>query len=236
MSEKNAKKERSKVIKFMTEEAAQNEVAREKAKSISKMYEDRDKKALGARDRLVSQLEVTADKYRTANGVMAALRVVRDVLDVTTDYVEEISIAKTAATNMAAVALKMADKARELDPDNMDELCDGFYMKDFSESKASALEMIDELLILQLCQQVGPNAEDVSEFCRTADQEIEKARKDLMEHCEENNIDFNEICGPHDNCPVCLCMDCENDCKNGMFIQDGQSAYDICEKFVKREE
>lgn len=236
MSEKNAKKERSKVIKFMTEEAGQNEVAREKAKSISKMYEDRDKKALGARDRLVSQLEITADKYRTANGVMAALHVVRDVLDKTTDFVEDISIAKRAATNMAGVALKMADKARGLDPDNMDQLCDDFYMKDFSESKASALEMIDELLILQLCQQVGPNAEDVAEFCHTADDEIEKARKDLMEHCEENNIDFNEICGPHDNCPDCLCMDCANDCKEGKDIEEGQSAYDVCEKFVKREE
>jgi hypothetical protein len=229
MSEKNEKKERK--FKLMTEEAGLQETAKKQAKDISKMYEDRDKKALGARDHLVSQLEVTSDKYRTANGVMAALQVVRDVLGDVTDYVEEISIAKTAATKMSGIAQKMADVAKGLDPENMDALCVGFYDPVFSEGKGSALEMIDELMTLQLCQNVGPNAEDVAEFCRTADEEIEKARESLRTFCSENEIDFEELCGPHDKCPDCLCMDCEKDCKSGKQIEEGQSAYDICPDF-----
>lgn len=231
MSEKNEKKERK--LKLMTEEAGLDETAKKQAKDISKMYEDRDKKALGARDHLVSQLEVTSDKYRTANGVMAALQVVRDVLGDVTDYVEEISIAKTAATRMAGIAQEMAKKAGELYPEEMAELCDGFYDPAFSEGKGSALEMIDELLVLQLCQNVGPNAEDVAQFCKTADEEIEKARESLRTFCSENEIDFNELCGPHDNCPDCLCMSCEKDCKEGKLIEEGQSAYDVCEDFVE---
>lgn len=234
MSEKKARKFRE--VKIMTEEAGLNETAKKQAKDISKMYEDRDRKALGARDHLVSQLEVTSDKYRTANGVMAALNVVRDVLGDVTDYVEEISIAKTSATHMAGVALKMADKAKGLDPEDMHMLCEGFYDPDFSKGKSSALELIDELLVLQLCQQVGPSAEDVSDFCKTADEEIEKARESLRTFCSDNDIDFNELCGPHDNCPDCLCMDCAEDCKEGRTIKQGQSAYEVCESFCPIEE
>lgn len=193
MSESKTKKDRK--LKLMTEEAGLNETAKKQAQDIAKMYEDRDKKALGARDHLVSQLKVTSDKYRTANGVMAALQVVRDVLGDVTDYVEEISIAKSVATRMAGVAQRMADVAGGLDSEDMDKLCAGFYDPAFSEGKGSALEMIDELMILQLCQNVGPNAEDVADFCRTADEEIEKAREELKKFCAENNIDFDELVG-----------------------------------------
>lgn len=235
MSEKKSKEDRK--MKIMTEEAGIDQTAKEMAKSIAKMYEDRDKKALGAKEHLVSQLNVTSDKYRTANGVMNALQIVREVIgDGCNDYVEEISIAKTAATRMAGVAQEMAHNAEALDPDEMSKLCQDFYDPAFSEGKSSAIEMVDELLRLQLCQNVGPNAEDVEEFCKTADQEIEKARDDLKEFCEKNDLDFNELCGPHDNCPDCLCMDCAMDCKQGKTIEEGQSAYEVCDGFVAVEE
>lgn len=193
MSEKKAKEDRK--VKLMTDEAKPEDTAKEMAKSIAKMYDDRDKKATSAKDHLVSQLEVTSDKYRTANGVMAALQVVRDVLGKTTDYAEDISIAKTVATRMANTAYEMSEKAVQLDPEEMDQLCLGFYDQAFSEGKGSALEMIDELMSLQLCQNVGPNAEDIAEFCKTADEEIEKAREELRKFCSENDLDFNEVCG-----------------------------------------
>ena len=234
VSEKRTKQDRK--LQLVTEQADAMELAKEQAKAIAKMYEDRDRKAMGGREHLVSQLEVTSDKYRTANGVMAALQTVRDVLGDTTDYVEEISIAKTAATRMAGIAQDMAKKAGGLDPEDMGKLCDGFYNPAFSEGSGSALEMIDELMSLQLCQNVGPSAQDVSDFCRTTDEEIEKAREELKKFCDEHDeLDFEELCGPHDNCPDCLCMDCAKDCKEGKQIKEGQSAYDVCEDFVKQE-
>lgn len=232
MSEKKNKEDRK--LKLMTEEAGIEETARSMAKSIAKMYEDRDKKALDARDHLVSQLIVTSDKYRTANGVMAALDTVRTVFG--HDYMgieEEMDIAKSAAKEMSKKALDMSNRAADLDPEDMYVLCDGYYKTDFTT--ASAVDMVYELMALQLCQNVGPSADDIVSFIDTADKEIEKAREDLKTFCSEHDLDFHEICGPHENCPDCLCMDCANDCKEGKLIKEGQSAYDICEKFVKQE-
>lgn len=195
MSEKKAKQNRK--MQLMTDEANAKEAAENMAKSISKMYEDRDDKALTAKDRLVSQLEVTVDKYRTANGVMSVLATLRDVIgsNHTMDISEEIGTAKTIASTMAEVTQDMASKAYDLVPDDMDKLCDEFYDKEFSEHNASVIEMTTELMILQLCQNVGPNAEDIVEFLKQADQEIEKAKKDLKTFCKENDLDYLEICG-----------------------------------------
>lgn len=195
MSEKNAKKDR--VIKMMTEEAGLNETAKKQAKDIAKMYEDRDKKALGAKEHLISQLTITADKYRTANGVMSALDTVRLVFgNVELDIDEQLDIARSTAKHMAGVAQAMAAKAEVLDPDEMDKLCDGFYAKEFADGKATALDMVDELMTLQLCQNVGPSAQDVSDFCHTADEEIEKTRTELKKFCDEHDeLDFDELVG-----------------------------------------
>jgi hypothetical protein len=231
MSESKARKDRK--MSIVTEEADPMEVAKEMAASIRKMIEDRDNKANGAKEHLVSQLEVTVDKYRTANGVMSALDTVRTVFGSNSEKTvySEIQIAQRIAKRMAVVTADMAKKAGELDPDEMDKLCDGFYDKDIVEKNVGPEDLAQQLMILNLCQNVGPNAGDVSDFCRTADQEIDKARDDLKEHCEKNGINFNELCGPHDRCPVCLCADCAKDCKEGKEIMDGQSAYDVCPDF-----
>lgn len=196
MSEKKTKQNRK--LKVMTDEADNPEVAKNMAESIRKMYEDRDKKALAAKERLVSQLEVTVDKYRTGNGVMSALDMVRTVLGEQAEEItlaEEIAEAKGLALIMASKAAKMAEKAKSLDPDKMDSLCENFYKTDFAESEASALDLMEELLVLQLCQNVGPSAEDIVEFLSHTDEEIEKAKKDLETFCNEHNLDYIEVCG-----------------------------------------
>ena len=193
MSGKSARNDRK--MKLMTEEADGRKVADEMAKSIGKMYEDRDRKALSAKERLVEQLDVTSDKYRTANGVMAALDVVRSVNGNASDPIQEIAMAKAVATEMAHVSKTMCDKAKSLAPEEMSQLCDDFYDKEFSEHDSSIVEMVNELMALQLCQNVGPSAEDITDFLSQADAEIEKAREDLRKHCEENGLDYLEVCG-----------------------------------------
>lgn len=193
MSGKNARQDRK--IKLITEEADARKFAEEQAKSIRKMYEDRDKKAKRAKRQLVSQLDVTVDKYRTANGVMAALDVVRSVKGNANDPIQEIAMAKTVATEMARVSRDMCDKAKSLAPEEMGQLCDDFYDKEFSEHDSSIIEMVDELMTLQLCQNVGPSTEDITNFLSQADAEIEKAKKDLSAYCEDHKLDFLEVCG-----------------------------------------
>lgn len=174
-------------------------IAKDMANSIAKMYKDRDKKCVSAKEHLVSQLEITADKYRTANGVMSALDTVRLVFGKTIESInidEQVSIAKTSAKHMAGVAQAMGEKANNLDPDGFKDLCDGFYAKEFADGDATALDMIDELMTLQLCQNVGPSAEDVADFWAQANEEIEKARNDLIAYCEENKLDFDKAMKP----------------------------------------
>ena len=170
--------------------------AEEMAKSISKMYEDRNEKAENAKQSLLDQLDVTSNKYRTANGVMSALSCLRDVLgENAKEYTleEEIGYAKTVATLMAKTAEDMCDTASNLDPEEMHMLCEGFYDKTFSEGVSSGLDMVRELMTLQLCQNVGPNAEDITEFYRHANKEIAKARENLMDFCNANGIAYDGV-------------------------------------------
>lgn len=167
------------------------ETAKEMAKSISKMFEDMETKSENAKQSLIDQLEVTSNKYRTANGVMSALNCLRDVLgENAKEYTleEEIGYAKTVAILMAKTAEDMYDMAGNLDPEEMHMLCEGFYDKTFSEGASSGLDMVKELMTLQLCQNVGPNAEDITKFCKHAKEEIVKTRENLEKFCEENDI------------------------------------------------
>lgn len=196
MSEKKAKESRK--LKVLANQGDPKEVAGDMAKSIRKMYEDRDAKALAAKERLVSQLGVTSDKYRTGNGVMSALETIRMVLGDRIDALtleEEVAYAKELAIVMAGKTAKMADKAKELEPEGMNELCNGFYLTDFADSDASMLDLAEELMSLQLCQNVGPSADDVVSFLENADKEIEKARDNLRTYCDDNKLDFDIICG-----------------------------------------
>lgn len=231
MSEKSVKKDHK--LKLMTEEADFNESAKEQAKAIGKMYEDRDKKAMDAKEHLVAQLEITVDKYRTANGVMSALDTLRTVMgEGGENKYAEIQAAQRLAKRLSVVTTNMAATAKRLDPEEMDKLCDGFYDMDLVNKNVGPEDLAEQLMILQLCQNVGPSTEDIADFCRTADDEIEKARGNLKDFCAGHGIDFNELCGPHDNCPECLCNICTNDCKEGKMIVEGQSAREICDDFI----
>lgn len=193
MSESKAREDRK--VKLMTEEAGNQKVAEEMAESIRKMYEDRDAKVSGAKEHLVSQLEVTADKYRTANGVMSALDTVRLVMGNSShaSLMDELSLAKAAANRMAMTALEMSRKAADLDPEHLYNLCNGFYDPAFSEGDGEIRDMVDQLMLLQLCQNVGPSSQDVTDFLRTANEEIEKAKADLRKHCEDNDVNFDGL-------------------------------------------
>lgn len=193
MSESKAREDRK--VKLMTEEAGNQKVAEEMAESIRKMYEDRDAKVSGAKEHLVSQLEVTADKYRTANGVMSALDTVRLVMGNSShaSLMDELSLAKAAANRMAMTALEMSRKAADLDPEYLYNLCNGFYDPAFSEGDGEIRDMVDQLMLLQLCQNVGPSSQDVTDFLRTANEEIEKAKAELRKHCEDNDVNFDGL-------------------------------------------
>ena len=190
-------------IKLVTEEADAQAVAEKMATDIRKMYEDMDRKLETGYHHLLDQLEIMAQKYRTANGVMMALGAVRDVFGDNTNELmlsEEIDLAKGAANELSRVAWSMYDKAEKLTPDDegLGDFCDGFYNPEFSGTENDPIDMVSELMRLQLCQQIGPMANDLFEFCGRATLEIDSARQNLMEYCEANDIDFDELCSENE--------------------------------------
>lgn len=198
MSEKKEKKDRK--MKLIAEEEDFQAVAEEMAKSIRKMYEDRDEKAIGAKEHLIAQLKVTTDKYCTANGVMRALEVIRDVYGDKDrlDLEEEIEVAKDITSCMAVDVFNMCERAEGLDPEELGNLCEGFWNPNFSTSNAGPKNLASELLHLELCQGVGSAADDVVDFINHADDEIDKAKLNLIAYCQDHDIDFDKLYGEED--------------------------------------
>lgn len=192
MSARNAKKDRK--MEVVSGQAEASEIAEDIETSIKKMVEDRDKKVAGAREHLVSQLKVTSDKYRTANGVMSAYMTIRDIVG--TDYITlsmQLDEAKAIASRMSGIALEMAEKAKTLAIEDLHTLCDDFYDPEFCESFSDGDEdlfnLAKQLMLLELCQNVGPAAQDVSDFWTTANEEIAKMEAELAKQRDESGAE-----------------------------------------------
>lgn len=167
------------------DEIEDREIAQELVDKLAGMKEDRDTKCASAKEQLIENLKITADKYRTATGVMEALRVIRMVCDDSAgiQFVKsDIEQAKSFAAEMAATALKMADDVNSYTYEDMHMLCDGYYEKDFvSIEDIGITNMCRELMRLDLCRNVGPAAEDMTEFYKRATADIEDTQAELDE-------------------------------------------------------
>lgn len=187
MSARNAKKDRK--MEVVSGQAEASEIAEDIETSIKKMVEDRDKKVAGAREHLVSQLKVTSDKYRTANGVMSAYMTIHDIVG--TDYTLDVQLdeAKAIASRMSGIALEMAEKAKTLAVEDLHTLCDDFYDPEFCEGEGDLFDLAKQLMLLELCQNVGPAAQDVSDFWTTANEEIAKMEAELAKQRDESGAE-----------------------------------------------
>lgn len=161
---------------------------KELEEQLVKMKEDKEKKCASAKEQLVSMLEITVDKYRTATGTAEALRVLRfTVSDI--DGSIDLSWPNSLAITMADVANSMKLKAEKLDYDEMDQLCDGFYDKEFKiiagdtdeKHALNCMKLAEEMMRIDLCRNVGGAAEDMVEFIKRVDAEIEVTQKKLDE-------------------------------------------------------
>lgn len=147
---------------------------KELEEKIASMRADKDKKCRAAKEQLVSMLEVTVDKYRTATGTAEALRILRFV---TGNDEVDLTRANRLAWDMAVVTDKMRMKADKLAYAEMDKLCDGFYEKEFKGN--SDYELAFEMMCIDLCRNVGDAAEDMVEFIKRVQEEIDATGEEL---------------------------------------------------------
>jgi len=151
---------------------------KELEEKLEKMIEDRDKKCKAAKDQLVEMLKITADKYLTATGTAEALRTLRFTCGSDNVSIDE---ANDLAFEMATETNKMYNKAKKLDPAEMDKLCDGFYDKDFNVNGHTYGDLAFEMMRIDLCRNVGGSAEDMVSFINRVEEEIEATKKALEE-------------------------------------------------------
>lgn len=145
---------------------------------IESMKSDKEKKCELAKEQLISMLEVTVDKYRTATGTAEALRTLRFAKgDGTFTSLQE---ANKLAFKLASTTNDMLNKAKKLKYEEMDQLCDGFYEKEFNGDTFTKLAY--ELMCIDLCRNVGGAAEDMVEFIKRVDEEIDTTKNKLAEY------------------------------------------------------
>jgi hypothetical protein len=181
----------------MKEENYREVTIKELEDKIAGMKADRDKKCKAAREQLVDTLKVTVDKYRTATGTAEALRVLRFVVG--NDEVN-LAWANRLAWDMAVEADKIRKKAEKLAYAEMDNLCDGFYEKEFKLAYPKTDNDMDygpietdhlyqlafEMMRIDLCRNVGGAAEDMAEFIKRVSKDINETGEELKKLKAEN--------------------------------------------------
>lgn len=184
-------KKSPKVIRNNKKNPDKEAIVKELNETLEKMEADRDAKLKAAKDQLVEMLQVTSDKYRTATGTAEALRVLRFVTDGKIDLDDDIESANSLALYMAEKTLEMKEKAKSLPFDQMDQLCDGFYEKDFdlihtdTDETEHATILAIEMMLIDLCRNVGGAAQDMVDFCARIKEEIAATEAKLAELLQE---------------------------------------------------
>lgn len=164
-----------------------------------KMIADKDTKLKAAKKQLIDNLKVTAEKYETASGTMAAIDTIRSIWpdylskpDAMDDF-ENLEFANKLSKRMASTARDMADKANGLDYEEMNELCNGFYEPDYRLDhknffQLSAVALAEELMRIDLCRNVGPAADDIVGFIERVDIDI----ADIEAKLDEIDTDWRD--------------------------------------------
>lgn len=171
------------------------EVAQDMSADIDKMIDKRDEKVDGARDHLVETLGITREKYLTGSGVMAALQALYEAYGnhEQMGIMALIASAKTITMQLAETCESMAGFARDCELEEFQTFCDGYYDDNFANKDViSPTDLAKEILVLNLCQQVGPAAQDIWDFKVTADEEIMKVWEKLENFCQEHSLNLAE--------------------------------------------
>lgn len=190
-------------IKDITNEDIEVEAVKEDAVAVAlsqhndiiKMKNAAEEKIKNARTQLVNQLEITAQKYLTANGMMAAIETIRQVIgNADVSFETQTAWAKEIMHVLSDSAASMMVKAESLAVEDFGQICEDYYEEDFTAGEdIIAYDLACELMELQLCQNVGPAAQDIIDFKTSSDEEIEKAQAKLDEYLKEHDLKAEDI-------------------------------------------
>lgn len=170
-------------VEAVVEAKTTEEKIAELSNQAADMQEKQGEKIADAIEHLSAELAVTSTKYATATGILAAMEAGQMLWDQDSKYDDRVYCSKTAAQKMIGVCMDMSEKAAKAKIEDLDGLLDSFYDNQFvnNESPISLQEMLNELMVLSLCRQVGPSIQDIIDFKAKSDEQIEELCKQVDE-------------------------------------------------------
>lgn len=181
--------------KKQTDEIDDERIAKELVDKMGSMVEDMKKKLETAKEQLLKKLDVLSDKYRTANGIKAAMDAIYSLVPPNSG-----ANAYDVMTDARAIAEHLSDKchalhkmASQLDFASLRNLTHGMYDDDMVNRKDLLVtDLAEELMVLELLSNVGPNADDISDFYDRAMEEI-GAVGDQLEEMLKDHPEFESL-------------------------------------------
>lgn len=150
--------------------------------------ESQETKLSQSQDHLVAQLRVASDKYLTVNGYMQARSTFEQVTfgDYNGMTNEEISdLCCQLSCDMAKVAERLADAIDKTHFSDIDDhLLDDMINTRFAYDDFTVAEAVQELLIANLLQNVGPSINDIVSFRESTLEGILKLEEELAKYDE----------------------------------------------------
>lgn len=175
-----------KTSETVEEEKNTKEIISELISKISGMIRDKQAKLTSAKEQLVNQLDVTSEKYLTATGVYEALQTIGSIKGSNEDLSFFIENAQEIAKDMSEEAHFLKLRAEETDVLEMATILEDQYTKDYTVIQSDSYDLAQELMRLNLCRNVGPACDDMAEFSKHAQEEIDDTIKELKETLKEN--------------------------------------------------
>lgn len=173
-----------------TDDKDAKDVAQDLVDKLDSMQKDADRKLKFAKEQFVNKLDTLAAKYRTANGVKSAMDTIYSLLP-NENNVEACSViydAQDMASALSDKTIHLKEKAEGLSYINLASLCDDEYEKDAVDHKSgySVVTLAQELMVLELLSNVAPNAEDITEFYKRSQEEIDKVEEELNDIIDDH--------------------------------------------------
>lgn len=159
------------------------------AKDITSMTEKADEKVERAIEHLHKQIESTSKKYLTVTGIEAAMDYGKNYFDGLA-MADQLAICQQVAQTMSKVAVRVAKMIDERAETELADIPEELYNHEFAmQENLTAHDVVLQIMLIDLCRNVGNATEDIVNFRKSSTEEIEKAKNELAEFKAEHGIE-----------------------------------------------
>ena len=163
--------------------------AEKMAKDITSMKEKADEKVERAIEHLHKQVESASKKYLTVTGIEAAMDYGEKYFDGLPMF-ERLHICQQVAQTMSKVATRVVGMIDERDEEGLADIPEELYNPEFAmQENLTPHDVVLQIMLLDLCRNVGNAADDIVGFRKSSGEEIKKAEDELAAFKAEHSIE-----------------------------------------------